>query len=152
MLKIASVMIVCVAICANVAYAQDVDYATLEVRVESIRNHPGEIGVALFNSPKGYPVHLEHAYEPKWVALQAGQDAVEVVFEGVPFGTYAVSVLHDENGNRKLERSALGFPREGVGFSNGQKVTLGAPSFKASAFTLSEAEPRKIVITLDYRE
>lgn len=138
---------------SSFAHAQEVDYAALEVRVEGIQHQKrGEVGVALFNSPKGYPAHTEHSYDAKWVPVQAGQQSVHVAFEGVPFGEYAVSVLHDENGNRKLERSPLGFPKEGVGFSNDQKVILSAPSFKASKLTLSEPDPRKLTITLDYRD
>ena len=136
----------------NLAHAQDVDFVNLGVRVEGISNNNGEIGVALFNSPKGYPTHIEHAYEAQWVGVEDGPKAIDVVFEGIPFGEYAVSVFHDENGNRKLEKSTLGFPEEGVGFSNDQKVKLSAPSFKASKFALSNAEDIQIVITLDYRE
>ena len=101
---------------------------------------------------KGYPTHLQHAYEAEWVELRKGQKAIEVEFEGIPFGEYAVSVFHDENGNRRLERSMLGFPEEGVGFSNDQKVKLSAPKFKKSKFKLSEGKNKKIVINLDYRE
>ena len=137
---------------SGASLAQEVDYANLAVRVESIRNNTGEIGVALFRSPKGYPTHTEHAYEAQWIGVPEGTNVVEVVFEGVPFGDYAVSVLHDENGNRKLERSTLGFPKEGVGFSNDQTVKLSAPSFKASKLTLAKAGDIKIVIRLEYRE
>lgn len=126
------------------------DYATVEVRVEGIQNNQGEIGVALFNSPKGYPTHLEHAYEPKWVSLKEGPKTVDVQFEGVPFGDYAVSVLHDVNGNRRLEVGPLGFPKEAVGFSNNQKVILSAPSFSASKFSVSQAGVMKMTIQIDY--
>ena len=145
-------LIVVIAIaCVPLAHGEGPEYATLRVRVEGIRDRKGEIGVALFNSPKGYPAHTEHAYEAEWVGLSKGQSTADVVFEGVPFGEYAVSVLHDENGNRKLERTTLGFPKEGVGFSNGQMVKLSAPKFKPSAFTLSEPE-RQLVIPLEYRD
>lgn len=132
--------------------AQEVDYATLEVRVEGIQNRKGEIGVALFNSPKGYPTHLQHAYVPNWVALQGGEQTVDVVFEGVPFGEYAISAIHDENGNRALEADPFGFPKEGVGFSNDQKVIMSAPSFSASKFSVSQPGSMKFVIHLDYRQ
>jgi len=137
---------------AHAPQAREVDFATLEVRVEGIRPTPGEIGVALFDSPKGYPVHIEHAYEEEWVPLQARQKTVTVVFEGVPFGEYAVSVIHDENGNRTLERSRLGFPEEGVGFSNDQRVKLSAPKFSPAKFPLLEGGQKTIVIQLEYRD
>ena len=136
----------------NLAQAQEVEIASLHVRVEGIRNIKGEIGVALFNHKLGYPTHLEHAYEPEWVPLQMGQDAVEVVFDAIPPGEYAVSVVHDVNGNRLVDRSRLGFPKEGVGFSNNQKVTLRAPRFENAKLLLSAGENKKIVIKLDYRD
>ena len=134
------------------AQAEEVDTASLEVRVEGIKDIKGEIGVALFNNKLGYPVHIEHAYENEWVELQKGQGVVEVTFDTIPPGEYAVSVVHDTNGNRIVDRSRMGFPKEGVGFSNDQKVTLRAPKYGNSKFTLSAGETKKIVIKLDYRE
>ena len=124
----------------------------IEVRIEGIQPRPGEIGVALFNAKTGYPVHIEHAYDTEWIPLKTGQLWVSVVFDALPGGDYAVSVVHDENANRKVDRSAVGFPKEGVGFSNGQKVTLKAPSFNKSKFALQPGETKKISIKLDYRK
>ena len=133
--------------------AEEADYATLKVRVEGIQSEKkGEVGVALFASKKGFPTHIEHSYEPAWISVTKGMQATDHVFEGLPAGEYAVSVVHDENGNRKLERSTLGFPEEGVGFSNGQKVKLSAPDFKDCKFALSEGQSEKILIHLDYRD
>lgn len=134
---------------AGMALAAD-DFGTLTVRVEGINDRPGEVGVALFQNPKGYPTHLEHAYQVEWLPLQAGQATAEVVFEGVPFGEYALSVMHDENGNRTLEQSTLGFPEEGVGFSNGQRVQFSAPKFSNAKFAFTQ--PQQLVIPLDYRD
>jgi len=122
----------------------------LKVRVEGIQEKGGEIGVALYNQKKGFPIELEHAYEAKWIPLKGGERSVSVHFESIPAGEYAVSVLHDENGNRKLERSTLGFPKEGVSFSNNRKVKLSAPKFKKCKFLL-EAD-KEIITQLDYRK
>jgi len=136
----------------SVAQAQEVEIASLEVRVEGIKDQKGEIGVALFNHKLGYPTHLEHAYEAEWVSLQEGQKTADVVFDTIPPGEYAISVVHDTNGNRLVDRSRLGFPKEGVGFSNDQKVTLRAPRFENAKMALSAGENKKIVIKLDYRD
>ncbi|MBI2083571.1 MAG: DUF2141 domain-containing protein [Deltaproteobacteria bacterium] len=134
----------------SVAYADE--SAILEVQVEGIKNKKGEVGVALFSSTMGYPTHLEHAYETEWIPYEKGEGSLIFNFEGLPPGDYAVSVLHDTNGNRKVDRTGLGFPKEGVGFSNDQKVTLKAPSFKKSKFPLTAGESKKIVIQLEYRK
>ncbi|MBI2066779.1 MAG: DUF2141 domain-containing protein [Deltaproteobacteria bacterium] len=126
--------------------------ATLEVEVTGIKNKKGEVGVALFESVKGYPTHLEYAYETEWIPYEKGEGSLTFNFEGLPPDDYAVSVLHDVNANRKVDRTGLGFPKEGVGFSNDQKVTLKAPSFKKSKFDLVAGETKKIIIRLEYRK
>ena len=152
-LRIILAIVLLVVVFSSVTQAQDVVAPTLEVRVEGIRSDKGgELGLAVFNSRTGYPIHIEHAYEAEWFKLQVGMGAVDAVFDSLPAGEYAVSVVHDVNGNRLLERSKLGFPKEGVGFSNDQKVRLSAPKFDKCKFTLSEGENKKIVIQLDYRE
>ena len=154
MARILGMMMISLVFFSHPVSAEGVDYANLEVRVEGIKNNKGgEIGVALFNSPKGYPTHLENAYNPKWVRLQGGdKQALDFLFEGVPFGDYAVSVIHDENGNRNLDVDSYGFPQEGVGFSNNQKIVMSAPAFSASKFSVSEAGNMKLTIQLDYRQ
>lgn len=54
------------------------------------------------------------------------------------------------SGKRKLNRTAVGFPKEGVGFSNDQKVTIKAPGFKKSSFEFQLGEKKRIAIKLDY--
>lgn len=145
------IIIVCLFSVLPVLPASSADYARVEVRVEGIRNQQGLLGVALFSGVKGYPVHIEHAYEVEWIELKGKGSAVAAVFDGIPAGEYAVSVVHDENATKKLERTGFGFPKEGVGFSNGQKVKMSAPKFEKSKFSVANGEHKKMVIQLDYR-
>jgi len=55
-------------------------------------------------------------------------------FEDIPPRTYALTVIHDENMNGKLDTNWLGIPTEGYGFSNDAKALLGAASFSAASF------------------
>ena len=134
------------------ANAGEEEGASLHVRVEAVKNIKGELGIALFENKKGFPTHIEHAYEPAWFPLKEEMRVVEHTFDGLPAGDYAVSVLHDEDGDRKMDRTALGFPDEGVGFSNGQKVKLSAPDYDDCKFDLAEGENKEIVIQMDYRD
>ena len=131
------------------AKAEEADYTNLTVRVEGISKAVGMIGVSLYNSPKGYPTRIEHAYESQWIELEVGQTSIDGEFEGIPFGKYAVSVVHDENGNKRLDMGPMGFPTEGVGFSNGQKIVMSVPKFSNSTISLTEMS-QNIVIKLDY--
>lgn len=135
----------------QVSFSQDKAPEGLEVTVTGIRDSGGELGAAVFNAKTGYPVQIEHALETEWVKLKPGQTTAIFLFDSLAAGAYAVSLLHDENGNRKLERSAVGFPKEGVGFSSGCKVTLRAPRYKECTFTLAAEELKKLVIPMDYR-
>jgi len=137
---------------APLTQAQDANIAAIKIRVEGVRNIPGEVGVAIFSSKLGYPTHLEHAYETEWVPLKKKQDTVEVEFDAVPPGEYAISVVHDVNDNRLVDRSRLGFPKEGVGFSNDVKIILSNPKFKKAKLNLKGGKTQKIVIQLVYRD
>lgn len=44
-------------------------------------------------------------------------------------GTYAIAVYHDADSSRKFNRTGVGLPKEGFGFSNNPPVFLGMPAF-----------------------
>lgn len=50
-------------------------------------------------------------------------------------GTYAISLVHDENSNGKLDIAVM-IPREGFGFSRNPAIGFGPPKFKSAAFTV----------------
>ncbi|NJM99466.1 MAG: DUF2141 domain-containing protein [Phormidesmis sp. RL_2_1] len=54
-------------------------------------------------------------------------------FEGLEPGTYAVSVLHDENGDNQLDTGMFGIPAEGFGFSGNPAIQMRAPEFSEAA-------------------
>ena len=147
-----SLLALCFLSFLSFAQARNVEIPRLEVRVDGIKDLRGEIGVAVWNSKLGYPTHLEHAYEAEWIPVKAGGTAVVAVFATMPAGEYAVSVVHDTNRNRKVDRGFFGFPKEGVGFSNDQKVVMSAPRYDKSKFPLVAGENKTIVIKLDYRD
>ena len=59
-------------------------------------------------------------------------------------GSYAIAIIHDENGNGKLDTFA-GIPREGVGFSRNPAIRFGAPSFRSAQFIMAGAPVRQDV-------
>jgi uncharacterized protein (DUF2141 family) len=64
-------------------------------------------------------------------------------------GTYAVAVYHDENDNHHFDRTLLGLPAEGYGFSNNAAIFLGPPSFDSVRFTVGPGDTR-LSIALRY--
>jgi uncharacterized protein (DUF2141 family) len=59
----------------------------------------------------------------------------DVVLEirDLPPGVYAVQAFQDANNDGEMQQNFLGIPREGVGFGNGAKIGISAPSFEESA-------------------
>lgn len=57
--------------------------------------------------------------------------ASSLVFNDLPSGTYALALIHDENGNGKLD-TMMGIPKEGFGFSKNPAIRFGPPSFKSA--------------------
>ncbi len=74
---------------------------------------------------------------------------MQVTFPGLAAGRYAISVVHDENDDGKLNRNVLGMPLEGYGFSNDAPVVLGPPSFEKAAIPLG-VDNTTIPITMRY--
>jgi uncharacterized protein (DUF2141 family) len=129
------------------AFAQDgaVDVATIvstgsiKARFHKLHNTNGQLVVMLFSSREGFPVKSAKAFAKK--ILPANDPKCEVVFETIPYGSYAVSVFHDENSNGKVDTVFLiGIPKEGVGCSNNPKSSFGPPSFADAKFTLDSKE------------
>jgi len=68
------------------------------------------------------------------------EDAVtRVAFDGIAPGRYAVMVVHDENGNGRLDSNLAGIPVEGYGFSNNPRV-LRRPTFAETAFDVGDTD------------
>src|SRR5688500_18280082 len=84
--------------------------ASLSVTVTDLRNSKGQLRLGVFDSAKGFPRTRERAL--LWKSLPADSDERALTLE-LPPGKYAVVVLHDENGNKKLDENFLGVPKEG---------------------------------------
>jgi uncharacterized protein (DUF2141 family) len=74
---------------------------------------------------------------------------VEVTVPNVPPGTYAMLAHHDINNDGKVNRSLLGIPEEGVGFSRDPLLSMRAPTFDETSVPV--AGPLAVVdITLKF--
>lgn len=104
----------------------------IHVEISGLRNDKGQILCALFSSAEAFPKKPERAVARLTSTIAERQATCD--FTGVAPGTYAVSVVHDENSNGKLDRNFIGMPREGVGASNDAKGHMGPPKFSAASF------------------
>lgn len=110
------------------------------VTIAGFKSDNGWMRISLFSSKKGFPGKHE-------LAVSAGSRAIKgrtssFVFEGVPHGTYAIAVLHDENGNGKMDTNFIGIPKEGGGTSRDARARFGPPSYDDAKFVLRESALR----------
>jgi uncharacterized protein (DUF2141 family) len=123
---------------------------TLTVSLTGIRNDQGQVFIQLWNAPEGFPKQSEKAL--KYVAIDAAKavnGTVTATFSDLALGTYAVSTLHDENRNGKMDTNAFGIPKEGWAVSNNVVTHMHAPSFEQASFQLQQSG-QKISIALHY--
>ena len=107
--------------------------ATLDVDVDHLRSAKGLIRVCLTGDPDNFPACVDDADA---VTRSVAANVRSIRFAGLPYGHYAVAVIHDENANAKLDTFA-GIPREGFGFSRNPGVGFGAPRFAAAQFAVA---------------
>lgn len=104
----------------------------IHVYISGLRSDKGQMLCALFSSAEAFPTQADKAVARLTAKISERQANCD--FVGVGPGTYAVSVVHDENSNGKLDRNFIGIPREGVGASNDAKGHMGPPRFSAASF------------------
>lgn len=115
--------------------------AQLDVGFNQVRSDKGMLRVCLTAAPDNFPTCVDD-HNATRRSIPAGTGTLSI--DGLPHGTYAVAVIHDENGNKKMDTLA-GIPREGFGFSRNPAIRFGPPRFAAARFTInSDAEEQQI--------
>ncbi len=110
------------------------DRHTLRVNIQDFRNDQGVVRVVLFDGANGFPDNPVGSSLIKTVKIRDGK--AQAVFADLKPGQYAVTLLHDEDQDGKMDKNMMGIPREGYGFS-GEKVSkMRAPKFDEARFAL----------------
>lgn len=126
---------ICVILSGLAAFAQaPAKTFTLTIQVENVNKDDGNIGVLVFNSPRGWPENRFVAL--KDIVVPAHPGTVVVTVPGLAAGEYAVAIAHDVNKNHKVDKNFLGMPKEQWGMSNNPHARIKAPSFDTAKFTL----------------
>lgn len=120
---------------------------TLSVEIKGFRSDKGEALVFLFSSKDGFPENVEKAWQGLHVKIKEGRARAD--FLALPYGTYALAVLHDEDMDGQMASSWLGLPREGFGFSGRPEYNFGPPGFEETSF-LMFAKARQMVVWMRY--
>ncbi len=108
---------------------------TIMVKIDGISSDEGTLVIGLFDNKDDFNISPIKYFRE---AAQ-GRRSVEVVFRGIPYNFYAISVYQDLNDNGKLDKNFIGIPTEPYGFSNNPRIVTG-PSFEKSLFELKKEE------------
>jgi uncharacterized protein (DUF2141 family) len=122
--------------------------SSVTVIVEGFHSDVGDALLALYRSKEGFPE------QPLKAAARAlghiAQRRTEVTFANLDAGDFAITVMHDEDRNRKLKTGLFGIPSEGVGFSRNALGTFGPPSFDDAKMRLNPAVRLTIKLRMHY--
>jgi uncharacterized protein (DUF2141 family) len=122
------------------APAPAVATSTLTMRITGIHNAKGKIGVALYRDGKGFPSDTNYVVAARQGDIDPQTMTAKVVFDKLPQGVYAASVLHDEKLTGTMEFDAMGMPLNGFGFSNNPDISQGPPTAERSNFSVTQPE------------
>lgn len=107
----------------------------LDVEVGGLRNDRGLIHACLTRDPSHFP---DCRNDPHAIKRSAPASAPHLRFMGFQPGDYALTVLHDENSNGRMDK-VVGVPKEGFGFSRNPIVRFAAPRFDRVRIALTTA-------------
>jgi len=120
---------------------------TVAVTVSGVRSREGSLRAKLVRSAEGFPGSDAYVVAKQRRPIEG--ESVRFVFEGLPYGEYAVVCLHDEDDDGALDRTLIGLPAEGVGFSSGARIRYGPPGFEEARFELAGPE-LELAIEMQY--
>jgi uncharacterized protein (DUF2141 family) len=106
--------------------------ASLDVEIVNLRSAKGLIRLCLTADRTAFPDCRKGDVVTRTVSAASPR----IRFENLAPGSYALAVIHDENGNAKLD-TMLGIPREGFGFSRNPGIGFGPPGFDAVRFEVA---------------
>lgn len=119
-------ILLCLVIVAPI-FDQENPTQTLTVLIENVSSNQGKILLSIHNK--------ENFMSSETVASKekvATQGEMQFQFSELPKGIYAIMLLHDANGNYRMDFSENGHPKEAYATS-GIKNLYGPPNFKDSS-------------------
>ena len=112
--------------------------ARLRLEVTHVRAAQGKMVITVY--PDDASRWLAHNGKLARVRVPARAPVTDGCFELPGPGRYAVAVYHDSNGNDRFDRTLVGLPAEGYGFSNDVPTPTGLPPFEKVRFTVKPGE------------
>jgi len=110
--------------------AQEKETFDLTIEVKGINKNKGKIFIAIYDSEENF------LKKEIGVIAEVKDKKATGILKGLKKGSYAVSLFHDENNNKKMDTKIFGIPKEPYGFSNNATGFMGPPKFQDAKFNL----------------
>lgn len=101
------------------------DPVRLQIHVNGIKSEKGNITLMLYGDRD--EDFLKKGKRLSRLRVPAKKGGVSVCMPLPASGSYAISLYHDEDANKKLTRNFLGLPIEGYGFSRDAAISYRLP-------------------------
>lgn len=141
-IKKTAIILITLLLTANFSKAQE-PTCDIEIEVIGIKNIDGQIMISINRGPEGWPEEnfVEQRFIPEFTAPN-----FTIIFKNMPYGNYAVGVLHDKDNNGEMTKNFIGMPKEAFGFTRDYKVVFRAPKYEEANF---EAEIPKLKLAVN---
>lgn len=106
---------------------------TLTVNISGLNSNDGNLLIGIYNKKESF---LKKPIKSTIIKIE--NKKALVLFRNLPKGIYAVSFVHDENDNKKMDTNFIGIPKEDYGCSNNATGFMGPPKYKDAKFVLEE--------------
>ncbi len=143
MLKLSKITALAIATFTSLTSIQLVNAApaqTLTVVVNGIKHQKGQICIGVYSQDKekGFPSNTSNVLQG--VCKKITGSTLKHQFSGLKPGNYAVAIVDDQNGDRKVNKDFFGIPTEGFGISNNPTVSIqtGTPKFRDASFAVNK--------------
>ncbi|WP_293575085.1 DUF2141 domain-containing protein [Phaeobacter sp.] len=120
----------------------------LTIELTGLESRDGNILYAVYTDETSFLSGADNAFASGFLLLSDTNGVPEITLS-LEEGQYAVSVIHDENGNGELDIGAFGIPTEGYGFSQNPKTNLAPPIFSETRLELKRTD-KTIEIRIKY--
>ncbi|MFT4023518.1 MAG: DUF2141 domain-containing protein [Flavihumibacter sp.] len=106
--------------------------STQMVQFNGLEGKKGQLYIGWYRHEEDF-MHPDKAVFKKIIPV-TGLPTVEVAFDSIPDGTYAITVFLDKNNNGVLDKNAFGIPKEEYGFSNNARPLTRPANFNEAKF------------------
>ena len=111
----------------------------LIIELDNIKKAQGIIWIGIYDSADNYMIK-DRAIVEGFDVTQTG--SLQMSIPKLSYGTYAIAIFHDINGNGELDRNVIGIPSEPYAFSKKPKSKWRLPKFHEVKFDFTQSDQK----------